>query len=745
MPDPVFEIFREEARDHLAALEKGFLDLEAAQAEARRSLIDSLFRHAHSLKSDAKVVGLGELKQAAQALEDLLDELRDAPERVERGTIDQGLARLDRVRQAFEAWQAAGEAPPSVEAPPAASAPTPPPPPPPPVKTPSGTKTPALVETPFPAPPSPPPEPSREPPAPPPSPAPSAPPPRGKPAERETPPGPLAAEESFTVKVPSDRLDRMLNLTGEARTAQRAAAAISEELADLREHLAALGKSAPRRTPAETRQALEAAFDQIRRIESNVRRKRVREDLLLEALEAEIRQARLLPLAMLADLLRRVVRDLAQSLGKAIRYEADVGKVLLDKAVIEALRDPLTHLVRNAADHGLETPDIRRAAGKPAEGTIRISASQRGPRVQIVVSDDGQGVNFERVRQRLRHLGRLDEAQLQELSEQELAAYLFQPGFSTAAAGEISGRGVGLDVVLDAMRRLQGTVELQSQPQAGARFVLTVPVTVATARILTVLVAGQYYGVPSASIVRTGRASEEDLHELEGNRVLTVDGQPAPWTHLADLLGAAPASPPAPDHVWSYLVIDRQGKRLAVAVDDLEDETEVLLKPLGFPLQGLSGVVGATIRADGSVQLVLDLASPTFSPTAGARGYVAVKSAPKARILVVDDSPTTRAVLRNVFTAAGYAVRTATDGVDALERLRMHPVDLVISDVEMPRLGGLDLTRQIKARYNLPVILVTGKEKEEHRREGLAAGADAYVVKSTFQGEGLLDIVRQFA
>jgi two-component system chemotaxis sensor kinase CheA len=176
----------------------------------------------------------------------------------------------------------------------------------------------------------------------------------------------------------------------------------------------------------------------------------------------------------------------------------------------------------------------------------------------------------------------------------------------------------------------------------------------------------------------------------------------------------------------------------------LEDESEVLLKPLGFPLNGWPGVFGATIRADGSVQLLLDLTVAAL--TASGHGAARSPAEPKQprRIMVVDDSPTTRAILRNVFTAAGYTVVTATDGMDALERLRSHRVHLVVSDIEMPRLNGFDLTRLIKSQYDLPVILVTGREKEEHRREGLEAGADAYVIKSTFEGKGLLEIVEQW-
>jgi two-component system, chemotaxis family, sensor kinase CheA len=215
------------------------------------------------------------------------------------------------------------------------------------------------------------------------------------------------------------------------------------------------------------------------------------------------------------------------------------------------------------------------------------------------------------------------------------------------------------------------------------------------------------------------------------------------WVYLSDLL-ELPNLPQSNRESCSYVLLGDGQRQVAIAVDDLEDESEVLLKPLEYPLSQLPGIVGATVRSNGTVQFVLDTSEnglcraskPTTRPTSTAT--VA------GRILIADDSPTTRTILRNLLSAAGYAVITASDGVDALERLKNQQVDLVVSDVEMPRLNGIDLARQIKLQFGYPVILVTGREKEQHRREGLEAGADAYVVKSTFEGDGLLEIVRQF-
>lgn len=696
--DHIMDLFRQEAGEHLAALEKGFLDLEGADsAAARGPIINRQFRAAHSLKGAARAVELIDLQDSAQELEETLDALRENPAAVSGDAIARGLAQFDELRKVFDQWQ----------------------------QLPVSTKT----------------------------------------AEAATTLAPVdASDDAFTVRVSSTRLDHMLSLAGELRISQRAANLQAQQLREL--SLAKLRLSLDDKTGVENPQSqIDSFLDRLKRIQADMHKRRIREELLVEALEGDIHEARLLPLSMLAESLRRTVRDLAQSLGKAIRYEIDVGTVLLDKAVIEDLRDPLLHMVRNAAYHGLETPAERQSAGKPAEGLILLRAQRHGDRVQIYLCDDGRGIDFERIRDRLRQSRELADAEIDELGQRELAAYLFRPGFTTSAEKDaISGRGVGLDVAYEALRRLHGSVELlpageelpsggfrlpvEEQTAAGPRYAtifrIAVPVTISTVRILTVSSGGEYYGIPSSAIVRTARIRSGELRELEGSLILTVDGNPVPWVLLADLVGSPPGPSRDHDRGMPYVLTSHDGKRLAVGVDDVEDESEVILKPLGFPLTGMAGIVGGTIRPDGSVQIVLDVASPEFRPQRLKSIAAARRTKPAARILVVDDSPTTRAIVRGVLAAAGYSVRTASDGVDALERLRNQPVDLVVSDVQMPRMNGLELTRQIKSRFGLPVILVTGMEQEEHRREGLAAGADAYVVKSLFEGEGLLEIVQQF-
>lgn len=692
--EQLLQIFREEAKEHLAALERGFLDLEAARPfEERASFVNELFRRAHSLKGAARAAGLTALQQAGHTLEQTLEGIREHPDQVGKKSVDLALAQLDAVRKLFEEWQRTSTSQ-EGSVPPLAAA-------------------------------------------------------------------PVASEEGFTVRVPAERLDRMLSTAGEIRVSHRSVNDLAGRLDGLRKRLSESAEASRKlkrnalQAEERSKEVLDSKVDVLRRdlerslaildgVHGELSKKRAKDDLLLASLEGDIRQARLLPLTMLTESLRRAVRDLSQSLGKPIRYDADVGDILLDKAVIEALKDPLLHLIRNAADHGIEDPQDRRLAGKAAEGTISIRASRRGDRVRITVTDDGGGVRFDRVRERLQRVEGMIESDIAALTEADLARYLFKPGFTTLTeAASLSGRGVGLDVVYETVSRLQGNVVLESTSTKGTTFALTVPISIAVIRILTAVSGGQYFGIPTASILGTGRVKEEMLRELEGELVLPLGGEPVRFINLDTIIGFSriPGI-----RSWHYVLLIVDERRVAVAADDLLDESEVILKPLGFPLEHLDGVAGATLRPDGSVQIVLDLpvlARPSQRSKQSRVSTVPVKEA-VGRILAVDDSPTTRSFLRSILVAAGYSVQTAINGLEALEKLRSGTVDLVVSDVEMPGMDGLDLTRRIKQLFSLPVILVTALESDKDRRKGLEAGADAYVVKSSFEGEGLLEIVRQF-
>jgi len=694
MHDPIFNIFREETREHLKQLEQGFLELDTdANLTERARIVAKLFRHAHNLKGDARALDLDGQQQAATQLEETLEQLRDDPAAIDAESIEKGLSEFDLLQQEFEQWESTFL-----------------------------TEASAASEEQG----APPVEPSE--------------------MEQLVEDSALSlstsawGEDVQTVRVSSERLDRMLNLVGEVRVLQRSSSEMQRQLRNLRSRLDDL----TRQLEGEVRLDLESLFNQVRRVETTLHHHETREQVLMQSLEDDVSAARLLPLTLLADSLRRPIRDLAKSLGKNVHYHVDVGEILLDKAVIESLRAPLMHLMRNAIDHGIENPQTRLTCGKPTQGLIHFRAGRRGGKVMIQISDDGAGPDFDKIRQQLLSRKLLSEAEIQGLSLEQLSEWLFHPGFSTTEVGDISGRGVGLDVVRDALQRIQGRIELDSHRGIGTTFTLVLPVTLSTIRVLTVWCLGQCFGLPSSSILKTGRVKVSELRSIKGTPVLQYEGEPIRWVTLADLLQLGRPRTPTESQYETYVVIRKESRTLAVRIDRIEEEREVLLKSLSFPLSGMPGVLGGTIRPDGSVQLVLDVSLNQIRRVSSRSGVFEIATSPKIpKILVVDDSPTTRAILRNVLAAAGYQVRTAIDGIDALEKLHAELPDLVVCDFEMPRLNGVDLTRQIKAKWNLPVILVTGREKEHHRREGLEAGADAYVIKSSFQGESLLDVVRQ--
>lgn len=685
MQDAIFDIFRSEARSNLKALEQGFLDLDVAGTQQERmALVDRLFRHAHNLKGDARALDLMPIQLAAGRLEETLELLRKSSEALDAAQVEEGLRQLDDVVLAYETWLESSR---------------------------RGAKENSTGNAPQPSnPPS------------------------------ENLPTSVWQDDARSVRVSSEDLDRMLNLIGELRVLQRSDHETYRQFKELRGRLEEIIRS-----PDDLQGALESAIDHLRRIETSVNRQQTREHLLLRSLEDGVHTVRLLPLSQLAGSLRRSVRDLALELGKEIQYEVDVGNILLDKAVIDALRAPLLHLIRNAVDHGIELPRQRISAGKSPQGKIRLSATRRGGRVVIQLTDDGGGVDIEKIQSLLLAQGELSREEIQQQSQEELADWLFRPGFTTAPRGEISGRGVGLDVVRDTLQRIQGTVELNSVPGQGSTFTMILPITISTIRILSVGCGGQSYGIPSSAVLKTGRIKPSELRQIKGTTVLLLDNEPIRWVWLADILQLRRGMFDVEGSEVTYVILQQGPRRLAVQVDVVDEEREVLLKPLGYPLENMDGVLGGTIQPDGSVQLVLDLSLDKIPRDLrsgdGSPGDPHARSAQS--ILIVDDSPTTRSLLRNALTAAGYRVRTAIDGLDALDRLRAEKPDLVVSDFEMPRLNGVDLTRQIKARWRIPVILVTGREQERHRLEGLEAGADAYFVKSLYRDEGLLELIRQ--
>jgi two-component system chemotaxis sensor kinase CheA len=459
-------------------------------------------------------------------------------------------------------------------------------------------------------------------------------------------------------------------------------------------------------------------------------------------LAAEIRELRLVPWGEATAGLDRVARDVAQALRKEVEVVVEGAGLEVDQSVVAALRDPLAHLVRNAVDHGLEAPAARAAAGKPPRGLIKLTAQVAGPRVLVQVSDDGGGLDAEALRSAAERRGipvPEDRARLLEL--------VFLPGFSTRErADEVSGRGVGLDAVASTVRALRGHLRVESEPGRGTAFTLSLPATLHGMRALVARDGGQPFALAATEVERVARVTPDRLRTSDGRPVLVLDA-PVPAAPLSHVLGLA-AGPWDPAARRLAVVLSMGGRRGALLVEDVLAERELALEPLGEGLASQPFVAGAALLAAGDLALVLrsDELLDALRAAPAAAPQRAAPAARKRRIVLADDAATTRALARSLLEAAGYEVAVAPDGEAALALLSQNGADLVLSDVEMPRMDGIELTRAVRATPRLaktPVVLLTGLASEEDRRRGLEAGADAYLVKSSFDQRVLLDTVAE--
>jgi two-component system chemotaxis sensor kinase CheA len=564
------------------------------------------------------------------------------------------------------------------------------------------------------------------------------------------------------VRVAVAKLDALMNQVGELVVARIAAdqrvgelRGLQEELAqwDLAWRAARPGRHSP--DPAALARFVEAGAGRLAGIRRQVdglargcQAEGRRLGQAVDELRDEVRRARMLPVATVFDGFPRLHRDITRELGKEADLEVRGGDVEVDRAVLEQLRAPLTHLLRNALDHGLEPAEARARSGKPARGSVVVAAVQREGVLQVEVADDGAGIDPARVRARALERGLLAPEAAERASDREVLDLVFSSGFSTAArVTGLSGRGVGLDVVRDHVERLHGTITLDTQVGRGTRFLLELPLTVATTLCLLVGAAGRPFGLPATSVMRIERVRPEDLGWAGGHRVVPVDGRPVPLVPAAALLGLDQRQ--AAD-AGTVVVVGSAERRTALTVEALLGVQEVVIKPLPPPFVRVAGTAGAATLASGEVVMILNAADLTRP--GGARAAAAAEPAPaagdpppqQASVLVVDDSAVTRTLEKGILEAAGYQVRVAADGVAALELLRREPCDLVVTDVEMPRMDGFALTAQVRADdrlRDLPVVLVTSLDSDDDRRRGVEVGADAYIVKGAFDQDRLLETI----
>jgi two-component system sensor histidine kinase and response regulator WspE len=567
------------------------------------------------------------------------------------------------------------------------------------------------------------------------------------------------------LRVRAANLDRVLSLSGEVlvesrwlkpfatsmlrikrtqRDTSRALDALYDTLAD---HLddAALSALADVRTALNDMQhTLGARLDELDHYDRS-------SSNLAQLLYDEALQCRMRPFGDATHAYPRVVRDLARSLGKRVKFEIVGTSTQVDRDILDMLDAPLGHLLRNALDHGIETPDARLARGKPAEAHVTLEARHSAGKLLISVSDDGAGIDLDNVRASVIRRKLADEDTAARLSEPELLDFLLLPGFSMREqVTDVSGRGVGLDAVHEMVKAVRGTVRIFKDPGHGSRFVMQLPLTLSVVRSLLVDVGGEAYAFPLAHVRRTLELARADIDMLEGQQHFAFDGKPVGLVTAHQLLGAQAG---VTRESVSVVVIGDERVTYGIAVDRFLGERMLVVQPLDPRLGKIRDIAAGALMENGDAVLIVDVDDLLRSVDKLVRGGQLdrigrahdVAARQRKHVLVVEDSLTVRELERKLLEKRGYAVTVAVDGMDGWNALRGGTFDLVVTDIDMPRMDGIELVTLIKRDplfKPVPVMIVSYKDRDEDRRRGLEAGADYYLAKGSFHDEALLDAVR---
>ncbi|MFL9895428.1 hybrid sensor histidine kinase/response regulator [Paraburkholderia sp. RL17-381-BIF-C] len=578
----------------------------------------------------------------------------------------------------------------------------------------------------------------------------------------------ITAESGRMLRVRADNLDRLLSLSGESlvesrwlkpfaqsmlrvkrvqRDSTRALDQLHETLADLKlDPRVQAALEEVRRLTAESQHLL---AERLADLESFDRRSTHLSQQLYDA----ALQCRMRPFGDGTSGLARMVRDVARSLGKKVRWQLVGESTQVDRDILDLLEAPLGHMLRNALDHGIEAPAVRLARGKPEEGTLTLDARHTAGALLITVSDDGAGIDLDALRASIVRKKLASEETATRLSEAELLEFLFLPGFSLRdQVTDVSGRGVGLDAVHDVVKRVRGTVRITHEAGLGTRVQLQLPLTLSVIRSLLIEVAGEPYAVPLAHVNRTLHVSRAEIELLEGHQHIAFSGRRIGVVTAHQILDTAP--PADESDAVSMIVIGDGPQTYGVVVDRFLGERMLVVQPLDPRLGKIRNITAGALMENGDPVLIADVddwlrsverlvAGGDLRHTQHGVAHAAQRTS--RRVLVVDDSLTVRELERKLLAMRGYDVTIAVDGMDGWNAVRGERFDLVITDIDMPRMDGIELVTLIKRDpqlQSLPVMIVSYKDREEDRRAGLDAGADYYLAKGSFHDEALLDAVR---
>ncbi len=744
------ETFRVEASEGLNHITANLISLEKGPSESRRTeLIEATFREAHSLKGASRAVNIAEIETVCQALESVFSSLKTKARSLDPDLFDlfhravnllndllavadseysdeirlRVYELVDDLGREENVQPAAGQG--SVKEPVVARAPAP-------------VSVPVVLTEPEPAP----------------------------MVEPEVKPG--APKTDSTVRISLEKLDSLLfqgeemlstkqtfnffnkglvTSSGKLKVWTREYAEVLPTMQDLN------GEIACKRTlqfMEWTASLLKTLEDDLVKLRKLTVLESFNTGIKVDALLGEIKKIMSVPFSTILDVFSKAARDLARDQGKKVAVEITGDGIEIDRRILEEIRSPLMHLLRNSIDHGIEMPEIRIKHNKLATGTIRVAVERlESNRVEITISDDGAGINLAKLRRILVNRGELSESEAADIQEPQLLGYLFKSGISTREMiTDLSGRGLGLAIVQEKIEQLGGTVRLNNRPDQGTDFVIEIPLSLITFRGVHVRVGEQEFIVPTSKIEKVIRMEKTGVKTIENKATIHLGDRIIPLVYLSDILKIGFK---ATDHTHLLLLILGTGQNSAgFIVDEILDEEMVLLKKFNKHLRRLRHIAGATVLGSGKVIPVLNVSDLTrVALKEGAQSVnekMHTEVEEKRSILVVEDSITSRMLLKNILESAGYRVTTAIDGVEGYTRLREEPADLVVSDVDMPRMNGLDLTAKIrsdKSLSNIPVVLVTSLSKREDRERGMEVGASAYIVKSNFDQSNLLDVIER--
>jgi len=469
---------------------------------------------------------------------------------------------------------------------------------------------------------------------------------------------------------------------------------------------------------------------------------------LIEELQDEILKIRMLPVSTILNQYHRLVRDLSQKKGIKVSLDITGGEIELDKWILEEINDPLIHLIRNAVDHGIEPPEERAAIGKEENGTISLSVTQKGNHVVIAITDNGGGINSERLKEIVLQKGLVESEKLNKLSDQEILQFIFLPGFSTIKkVSDISGRGVGMDVVKTNLKKINGMIDVVTEPGKGTTFSMKVPLTMAIRRAILLKEDNKIFAITTEAIEKIYLIHKSEIEVFTDVGTIQYGDSTIPLVQLRNIMNIMKQAP-LKEHL-SVIIVGSAEEKIGILVEKVLFEQEIVVKSFGSMLGKIPKFSGTTVLPDGGIALVIDVPSLVDIVTGGAaenkiERIIERKLKRKKTILLVEDSAITRNLFKGIIESLDYRVLTAVDGNDALSVLEKNKIDLVITDIIMPSLDGYKLISRMKniSEYkNIPVIIVSSKGKEEEKIKGLECGADAYIVKGDFERQKLLGTI----